>query len=436
MSCQYQDVIMNLMRKNEELSNIKASRILGKLSRLYSPEFGLVNGIMSRHELDKYGFNMYQCLTANMIKLFNLKREISSGGLGVDENKRKALLSCIGEAVERYCVSYFDEKTAIFTKYNKLDKSLRPQTFDMYSDEQYFKLKDTFANPRKDEIYWSKLLGCFDRKDKIFWPSSLIYMPYEKGKPVAEVTSTGVAAHSDINEAVLGGIMEVLERDSLMISFLNKLPVRELDMSSVKKQIKLIAKIEKDYQIRIFEIQNEINLPVYFGTIWNKLPNGSIHFGIGAATCLNTNDAIIKTLKECLFTHFYSKKLMPYRQPNAEKINKLHEHYLYYQGNNFKKIWNLIPIKEVIQYNPKKFTLSALKKKLLSKKLIPYYIDVTTDDMKKLGLCVVRVVIPQAIDLSRTFNLQRLGARRLKEVPVSLGYKYNLNLNEILHPFP
>lgn len=424
------------MRKNEELDNRKASRILGKLSRLYSPEFGLVNGIMSRHELDKYGFNMYQCLTENTTKLFSLKREISSGGLGVDKEKRKALLTCIGEAVERYCVSYFDEKTAVFARYSGLNKSLKPNTFDLYSDAQYSTLKNDFANPRKDKIHWSKLSGVFNKKKRIFWPSSLIYMPFEKSKAVAEVTSTGVAAHSNKNEAILGGIMEILERDSLMISFLNRLPVRELDISSAKEQVGLISKIEKDYQIRIFEIQNEMNFPVYFGIIWNKLHSGNIHFGIGAASCLNTNDAITKTLKECLFTHFYSKKLLPYKQSRKEKINKLHEHYLYYQGNNFKKIWDLIPIKDVILYTPRRFTLNTFKKRLLSKKLIPYYIDVTTDDMKSLGLYVVRVVIPKAVDLSRSFNLQRLGAKRLKEVPVLLGYKSNLNPNEILHPFP
>lgn len=424
------------MRKNEELNNIKASRILGKLSRLYSPEFGLVNGIMHRHELDKYGFCIYQCLTENTTRLFSLKREISSGGLGVNKDKREAVLSCIGEAVERYCISYFDEKTAIFSRYSRLNKSLKPSTFDLYSDAQYSALNNTFTNPRKDKIHWSKLSGFFNKKKGIFWPSSLIYMPFEKSKPVAEITSTGVATHSNKDLAILNGVTEIIERDSLMISFLNKLPVKELDILSVKKQIRLISKIEEDYKIRIFEIQNEIDFPVYLGIIWSKLRSGKVHFGIGAAACLDTNDAITKTLKECLFTHFYSKKLLPYKNDNLREINKLYEHYLYYQGNNFGKIWDLIPIRDVVLYTPRKFTLNMLKKKLLSKKLIPYYIDVTTDDIRSLGLYVVRVVVPRTIDLSKSFSLQRLGAKRLSEVPVSLGYKPNANPNQILHPFP
>jgi hypothetical protein len=53
---------------------------------------------------------------------------------------------------------------------------------------------------------------------------------------------------------------------------------------------------------------------------------------------LDSDYAINKALKECLFTFFYSKNIMDLKKENPKDITALYEHFLYYQGNNFKKL--------------------------------------------------------------------------------------------------
>lgn len=80
--------------------------------------------MLERYELSKYNLYMYQCLSANTVDLFNISREVSSGGLGVNENKKIAMTSCLAEALERYCMSYIPKKE-IIKKIKKITDTYR-----------------------------------------------------------------------------------------------------------------------------------------------------------------------------------------------------------------------------------------------------------------------------------------------------------------------
>ena len=65
--------------------------------------------------------------------------------------------------------------------------------------------------------------------------------------------------------------------------------------------------------------------------------------------------------------------------------------------------------------------------------------DLTTEDVRQLGLCVVRVVIPGFHPLFMGHRFRALGGRRLWEVPQRLGYKGitpETGDNPAPHPFP
>ena len=58
-------------------------------------------------------------------------------------------------------------------------------------------------------------------------PANLVFCPYEppgSGKGIAWMDSNGLAAGNDLEEAVLHGLLEVVERDAIMISEHNRLP--------------------------------------------------------------------------------------------------------------------------------------------------------------------------------------------------------------------
>ena len=400
------------------------------ISNIFSDKFGIINAILKRKELSKYNLYMYQCLSANAVELFDLSREVSSGGLGVNENENVALLSCIAEAVERYCMSFVKKDDIIFSYKKDLDERHVFKKFHLYTDEQY-KINQEFLNPNKDKIHWVKI-NSVDSKNWMYWPASLIYLPFDLSKPVAETTSTGMAAGLSIDDCVKSGLLELIERDSLMINFMQELNPPELEVDTISGcNIELIKSIKKKYKIHIYKLYNDLNVPSYFSIIYTKRL-GKIHYGIGACSHFDSDIAINKSLKECLFTYFYSKNIMDLRKTNPDEIKTLYEHFLYYQRENFKY---LLFNSEKISYQKEKISYKELLKKLKNKNMEVYYKELTTSDIKDTKLKVVKVVVPGLIDLNKSHIYQRLDAERFWTVPRELNLKCD-KLSSKPHPFP
>lgn len=426
-----------MMKKNKLiLDKREIIGILGneyeELADIFSDKFGIVNAMLERHELDKYNLFMYQCLSANTVDLFELSREVSSGGLGVNENQKIAMTSCLAEALERYCMSYIPKKEIIKSRKTDLRKENSFDNFFTYNEEQYKKL-DVFLNPNKDEIEWVKIYNIDNRKKFKYWPASLIYLPYDLNKTVAETTSTGMAAGFTLDECIQSGLLELIERDALMINFMQRLNPPEINLESLNgSNLELVKMIKKEYNIKLYKLYSDIRIPIYLSIIY-KNEKRHTHYGIGACANLNSDYAINKALKECLFTYFYSLNIMDVRQDNPEKIKTLYEHFLYYQGNNFEKLlFNSRKIdykKEIISFND---LLSSLKLQNID----VYYKELTTDDIKKTGIKVVKVVAPGLIDLNKSHIYPRLGANRFFSVPKKLNLKYSNELTDMPHPFP
>ena len=424
------------MKNKLILNKEKILNILGKeyssLTDVFSDKFGIVNAMLERHELDHYNLYMYQCLSANTTELFNSSREVSSGGLGVSENKKIAMTSCLAEALERYCISYIPACEIVKKPKKELKQNETFDDFATYSFEQYENFS-LFLNPYTDTIEWTKIYSIYDRKKYKYWPASLIYLPFDLNKPVAETTSTGMAAGFDIDNCIESGLLELIERDALMINFMQRLNPPEIDIETIKGiNQELISKIKEEYNIKIYKLYSDIDVPIYLAIIF-KLHKKKYHYGIGACASLDSDYAINKALKECLFTYFYSLNIMDVRQSDSKKIKTLYEHFLYYQGDNFK---SLLFDSKKIKYKKKLVTFKEVLNSLDENGIEVYYKELTTDDIVNTNIKVVKVVAPTLIDLNKSHIYPRLGAKRFFEVPKKLGLKYNNTLTNMPHPFP
>lgn len=403
------------------------------LSLIVNDKFGIVNAILERYELKKFDLYMYQCLSANAKVLFNLDREVSSGGLGVSSVQKDAMIGCLAEALERYSMSFVPKDEVVFCHLSDLDKKRTFSKFYTYDLIQYNRYDSLFANPEKDKIHWTKIYLYNDIKKWKYWPSSLIYLPFNYSKPVSESTSTGMAAGYSYEDCILSGLLELLERDALMINFLQRLNPPEIDISTINgKNKKFISKILEEYQIKIYKLYTDIDVPIYLSIIWKKVM-GKIHYGIGACASLNSDEAINKSLRECLFTFFYSKNIMGFKKDNPNDITALYEHFLYYQGDNFSKL--LFDSKK-IKYCKETTTMSRILISLKKGGIDVYYKELTTSDISSTKIRVFKVIAPGLIDLNKSHILPRLGADRLWEVPKKLSLDYGEEISSLPHPFP
>lgn len=401
--------------------------------KIFSDKIGIVNALLRRDNLSCYGYTIFQSLTAKTVILFNRSREVSSGGLGINKNSRFAFHACMGESLERYCMSFYDIEDLFFGHLKELPKKMRLGDFSLYSIEQYSKNK-SFANPLKEKIYWDKIESFSTAGKFRYWPASLIYLPFDEGKLSAETTSTGMAAGIDKKRAITNGALELVERDALTTNFLQRLNPPEILIYTINDSNRfLIKKLLKDgYKIKIYKLYSDINLPIYVGLIW-KGKGKNIHYGIGSCASLASEIAIKKTLEECLFTFLYSKNIMDAKPKNKKSIKALYEHFLYYQGEKFNR---LLFKSEAIKYSREKHSFRHLLKNLKELGLGIYFKELTTADIESTKIRVFRVIIPGLVDLNKSHLLPREGAKRLWNIPFRLGLKTENKLSTLPHPFP
>ena len=124
---------------------------------------------------------------------------------------------------------------------------------------------------------------------------------------------------------------------------------------------------------------------------------------------------------------------MDMKKNNAQDITALYEHFLYYQDEKFYK---LLFSSKIEKYEYKKIDEKHLMQQLSKNGIEVYYKDLTTDDIKASGIKVVKVIAPSLIDLNKSHQLPRLGAKRFWSVPKKLGLLVHDTLSDLPHPFP
>jgi len=140
---------------------------------------------------------------------------------GISTNWADAKLKAIAEAHERQCSANVRwDKVA---KASELDLCwLDPRTIAPLSDEQYSNLSYLQKFHENLEIEWVK--GVSLNGQPVFAPIDLIFYPIENvgRKLVVDTCSSGFAAYTNYQEAVYRGLLEIVERDSLMRNWFEK----------------------------------------------------------------------------------------------------------------------------------------------------------------------------------------------------------------------
>lgn len=145
-----------------------------------------------------------------------------------------ATASALGEAVERYSSAYWYPEEVVYARRGDLDgKSLDPRDLVLYRAEQYDQLPyDPYADT--SVLGWVPSRSLVDGSE-VYVPALAVFMSYHPvmaGERLTMVTSNGLAAGPTLLDAVLGGLLEVLERDAFLITWMNRLPTRRVDAAT------------------------------------------------------------------------------------------------------------------------------------------------------------------------------------------------------------
>lgn len=173
-----------------------------------------------------------------------LKEGLRSKSSGKGSTDSQARASAIGEALERYSGIFQGDEPRVTARYSSLDDALHPNLCMLFSDKQYAEQDRWLARESRfavvplpfdedDEVEWTKVWSmtgsCWRQL-----PTGYLYYgyPHQADQFYYWADSNGNAAGNTLEEAILQGFLELVERDSVCLWWYNRLRRPAFDLAS------------------------------------------------------------------------------------------------------------------------------------------------------------------------------------------------------------
>lgn len=374
-------------------------------------------------------------------------------------------LTAILEGLERYCgIEPRGKRRVVRDSYRNLaDKALNPVTVGLHDQEQYakphFPFKPFHPNEPMNWVWGYSFL----QERPILVPELLAYYSLGGGKGFVYETSNGCALGGSLEEAIFHAMMEVVERDSFLLTWYAKLPLPRLDLSSANDQeLQLMVSRIRDvaeYDLHFYNSTMEHGIPSVWAVAKNRRSEGA-HLICAAAANPDPVRAVKSAIFELAGMMFRHDEILEKNRQKYEEmledpfaVRTMVDHGLLYglqeteerlsflldknrPLRTFDEEFKCLPVntdlKDDVQDILNRFSRLGLE---------VIVVDQTSPITKKNGLFCVKVLIPGMLPMTFGHHLTRIkGLERVLNVPVKLGfYKEPLTyeqLNPYPHPFP
>ncbi|BCJ85692.1 TOMM precursor leader peptide-binding protein [Effusibacillus dendaii] len=374
-------------------------------------------------------------------------------------------LTAILEGLERYCgLTPRGKRTVIHDSFHNLaNQALSPVKVGVHAKEQYsqpgFPFKP-FDPDRPIDWVWGY---SFLQERSILVPELLAYYSLGCGDGFVYETSNGCAIGGSLEEAIFYGIMEVVERDSFLMTWYAQLPLPRLDPDSVM-DLELRLMIDRlqavaGYDLYLFDSTMENGIPSVWTLAKNRKQKG-VNLICAAGAHLDPVHAVKSAIHEVAGMLLTLDE--KFESNRAECLRMLHDPSLVQKMEDHSMLYSLPEAEERLQFllnenRPMRTFDEQFKPKARHTDLTDdlrdiiqtfrrLHLDVivvnqTTPEISRNGLYCVKVLIPGMMPMTFGHHLTRLtGLERVFRVPVDLGYAEQPltleQLNPHPHPFP
>jgi ribosomal protein S12 methylthiotransferase accessory factor len=375
-------------------------------------------------------------------------------------------LTAILEGLERYCgLEPRGKRTVVHDSYNHLkNQALNPIEVGVHAKEQYERPGFPFTEFDPDTpIDW--VWGySFLQEHPILVPELLAYYSLGCGsRGFVYETSNGCALGGSLEEAILYGILEVVERDSFLMTWYAQLSLPRLDPASIEDQ-ELLLMIERmrtvaEYDLYLYNSTMENGIPSIFAIAKNRKDKG-MNLICAAGSHLDPVRAVKTAVHELAGMMLSLDEKLEANQ--EEYVRMLHDSTLVQQMDDHGMLYGLPQAEERLQFLlDDRLPLRSFKEEFKWKSthldltddlqdivqvfrrlnLDVIVVEQTTPETARNGLYCVKVLIPGMLPMTFGHHLTRVtGLDRVFRVPMELGYSQEPltaeQLNPHPHPFP
>lgn len=314
---------------------------------------------------------------------------------GKGAKKDQAKTSAMMEGFERYSAEKqnIDDENSIIATFKDIKDSINPK--DLILPNETKDLDFDHA-----EIEWTLATDIVTEKE-YFVPSNAIFHPYipKNSTPIFKGNTNGLASGNVLEEAVLHGIFEVIERDAWSIFELTKKNKKQIDIETIKNPLinELLNKFKKEsIDIKLMDLTADVNIPTIAATADDTLLKDPALLTLGVGTHLNPEIAIIRALTELAqsrATQIHGAREDTVRadfmrKAGYERMKRINSHYFNEEKEQIQ-VTDIENKSTTSLKNDIEITVSELKNSSLDKIL---FTDLTRNE---IGINVVRVIIPE-----------------------------------------
>lgn len=437
---------------------------LKKMRKLFSP-YGLVSRVS--HLPNAEGEPIFPIFTGSLgnpgAALSNQSgwtHDMTSGnfdGAGGALTSERAAHVAIAESLERYSSCAWDPKQMVWATASELGEDAIPP-------EQWPSCSETeLADPRsgllphdpKVPLRWVQGWS-FTRNRPVYIPAVLVWLknqPASSSERFVHPASTGCAAHSDPVSAVVNGLLEVVERDSIMLTWLQKmrLPALEFDLTDLTEEQRAYVERGRSENLRtlLFDATTDLGIPVVYGL---QLSDHDEHIAqMLVATCeTDPGQAVAKLHREAASLRIALRSMAQHRNTNTDgstekpvlsvvegallsgPFNERHKFDFLLEGNRPTH-----RLRDLPRPTSGEQTLPWLLDRLHGRGCEVVAVDLTTDEARQVDATVVKVLSPQLMPLSFAHHARYLAHPRLYQAPEAMGHpvRAEADINPVPQPF-
>ena len=368
-----------------------------------------------------------------------LRAGLEGGSFGKGSTAEQAEASALMEAIERYSGIFQGDEIRTTKRFTDFEpgEAIHPEHVLLFSDAQYRSPEsepdEAHSVPERFDpsasIEWSPVWSLRDQRFR-YLPTSLMYFFYGGGEGAYNADSNGCAAGNTLQEAIVQGFLELVERDSYAIWWYNRLQREELDLGQFDDSYvqDLRAQLgDQGRKLWVLDITSDLGVPTYVAMLhWMQNGHENIEFGSGAH--FDSRIALLRALTE--LNQFLSIGLMnggTGEKPSLDNVTPLQlTNYTFLLPNGRPSA----PVISGSKFGPLDDTrkqVDACVEIARQAGLDFLVLDQTRPDVET---SVARVIVPGLRHFYRRF-----GPGRLYDVPVKLGLRSTPMTETELTPF-
>lgn len=379
--------------------------------------------------------------------------KVVGAGASLDRQIAQAKAYC--EAIERYCNLVPTGADSIVASRDELgDEAVDLRLFPRCSPAEY-------AHPHcpvvpadhRLPMRWTRAYSLITGQPR--WvPLVAVYLGAGfryRGENFTLPISTGCAVAASYEQATVTGICEVVERDGLMLTWLQQLPLPRLEPGDgldpgLAERLDRLRRA--GLEVAFFDATTDLGIPTIYALI--LAPQGPIAVLVMASTRLQPAESLSKVLDEAGASRLTMEQLAAqpalFDPTDFASFSRLTDGAVFYAAPENRRAFDFLldhgqrrTLDElpVLETGDPMANLDRLVTIFRQRGLELLVADLTLPPVRAAGLAVVKVIAPQLMPLTPSYCARYTATPRLYSAPAQMGYPVHRppDLNPWPQPF-